>query len=205
MTRNHHDPAVNPPSRQRRPQNRRDDAWIRAFLANAPVAHVATRWDDLPFVTPTTFHYDPARHEVIFHSNIVGRVRANSERHDLVCVEVSEFGQLLPSNDPVELSLQYRSAVIFGRVRLLEGDEARDALYALMRKYFPALRPGVECRPIPDADLKHTSVYAVSVTEWSGKENWKDRADQTSDWAPLPESVFELNRGSGAAREPNDG
>ncbi|AFZ68200.1 pyridoxamine 5'-phosphate oxidase family protein [Deinococcus peraridilitoris] len=182
----YYDLSVHPPNRSRRPQNRRDDAWIRAFLHSAPIGRVATRWGEQPFVTPTTFWYDETQHEVIFHSNVVGRVRANSEQHQQVCIEASEMGALLPSNDPVELSVQYRSVMVFGRIRLLEGEAARTALYALMRKYFPELRPGVECRPIPDADLRHTSVYAVSIDGWSGKENWPERAQQTEDWPALP-------------------
>ncbi|WP_027480885.1 pyridoxamine 5'-phosphate oxidase family protein [Deinococcus pimensis] len=183
----YYDPAVTPLTRQRRPANRRDDDWVRAFLARATVAHVATRWDDQPFVTPTTFWYDAERHELTFHSNVVGRVRANSERHDAVCVEVSEFGHLLPSNDAIEMSIQYRSVMVFGRARLLtDPDEARRALTGLVGKYFPDLRVGEEIRPIPDEHLRLTSVYAVAVDAWSGKENWKDAADQTDAWPPLP-------------------
>jgi nitroimidazol reductase NimA-like FMN-containing flavoprotein (pyridoxamine 5'-phosphate oxidase superfamily) len=182
----YYDPAVTPLTRQRRPQNRQDDDWIRAFLTRAPVAHVATRWDEQPFVTPTTFHYDETRHELTFHSNVVGRLRANSERHDAVCVEVSEFGDLLPSNDPIEMSIQYRSVMIFGRARLLtDHDEARRALNDLTAKYFPDLRPGEELRPIPDEHLRLTSVYAVAIDAWSGKENWKPQATQTDAWPPL--------------------
>jgi len=84
--------AVTPANEQRCPENARDDDWTRAFLVRARVGHVATRWDDQPFITPTTFWYDPERREVYFHSNLVGRVRANSERHARVCFEASEFG-----------------------------------------------------------------------------------------------------------------
>ena len=89
--------AVTPANEQRRPENARDDDWTRAFLVRARVGHVATRWDDQPFITPTTFWYDPERREIYFHSNLVGRVRANSERHARVCFEASEFGTTRPS------------------------------------------------------------------------------------------------------------
>ena len=180
----------NPPTRQRRPQNALPDTAIRAILDRAIVGHFGTRWNEQPFVTPTNFWYDPERHEILFHSNVVGRIRANSERHDEICVEVSEFGHFLPSNDPMEVSIQYRSVMAFGQIRVLEGDEARDALYGLMRKYMPAMTAGREYRHISDDDLRRTSVYAVKISHWSGKENWQERADQTDEHPPLAEHWF---------------
>src|SRR3990172_7895675 len=70
---------ITPANAQRREEYTQDDAWITEFLQRTPVGHVATRWDEQPFITPTTFWYDPGRHEIYFHSNIIGRVRANSE------------------------------------------------------------------------------------------------------------------------------
>ncbi len=193
MTGGYHDPAVRDPSASRRPQNRRDDAWIRALLERVQVCRVASSWDGFPFVNPTTFVYRPATHDIVYHSNIVGRVRANVERDDRVCFEASEVGRLLPSNDPLELGMQYRSVIAFGRARVLsDPDEARAALYDLTRRYFPRLRPGVEARPIPDAHLARTSVYALSVERWSGKENWAAQAAQTDEWPALPRELLEL-------------
>jgi len=41
-----------------------------------------------------------------------------------------------------------------------DADEKRHALYGLISKYFPDMRPGQEYRPIAEAELKRTSVYA---------------------------------------------
>ena len=38
-----YDPAVRPATRSRRARNARDDAWIRAFVQQGAVAHIATR------------------------------------------------------------------------------------------------------------------------------------------------------------------
>ncbi|WP_424949489.1 pyridoxamine 5'-phosphate oxidase family protein [Deinococcus sp.] len=187
----YYDPALRPPTISRRPGNRRDDAWIRALLTRLQVCRIATRWDDQPFINPTTFVYRPDIHDIVFHSNLAGRIRANAERageqDEQVCFEASEFGRLLPSNHPLELSVQYRSVIAFGRVALLEGQAAREALETLCAKMFPALRLGREMQPISDDDLARTSVYSLKVREWSGKENWQERAEQTEEWPPLPE------------------
>lgn len=188
MPLDYYDPQQHSPARQRRPANRRDDAWITALLKRGEIAHIATRWDEQLFQTPTSFWYDADNHTVIFHSNIAGRVRANIERHPGVCLEVSEYGRFLASNDPLEASVQYRSVVVFGTARVLVDPEARRrALAGLLGKYFPQLELGREIMPIGDAALARTSVYAVAIDSWSGKENWAETADQTDAWPTLEE------------------
>jgi nitroimidazol reductase NimA-like FMN-containing flavoprotein (pyridoxamine 5'-phosphate oxidase superfamily) len=175
-----------PTSGQRVPEYARDDAWIREFLARTRNGRIATRWDDQPFITPTTIWYDAARHEIIFHSGNVGRMRANIERHNRVCFEASESGRFLPSNTALEFSVQYRSVVAFGTVRILKDpDEKRRALYGLIEHCFPGMSPGEEYRPITDNELARTTVYAMTIKSWSGKENWKQQASQSDEWPPL--------------------
>jgi len=181
-----------PTAGQRLPEYTRDDAWIRAFLREAQVAHIATQWDDQPFVTPTTFWYDEPNQRIIFHSNLAGRVRANAEHSPKVCLEASEMGKLLPSNIALEFSLQYRSVLVFGAVHILETDaEKRAALTGLLEKYFPAMQAGREYRPITGQELKRTSVYEIKIESWSGKENWNEKAEQSGEWAKLEEKWFE--------------
>lgn len=180
-----------PTAFQRLPEYTRDDEWIRAFLHHAKVGHIASVWGDRPFLTPSNFWFDEANQRIIFHSNIAGRVRANLERNPKVCLEVSELGELLPSNIALEFSLQYRSVIVFGTARILEDrEEKRAALYGLIKKYFPEMEAGREYRPITDKELERTSVYAIEIESWSGKENWKDRADQSDEWPALDEKLF---------------
>jgi len=175
----------------RRKEYARDDDWISEFLQVAKVGHVATRWEEQLFITPMTFWYDVARHEIYFHSNITGRLRANSEQHERVCFEASEMGKALPSNVASEFSIQYASVVVFGKIGVLQDDgEKRRALYSLISKYFPGMEPGKHYRPIATKDLKRTCVYAITIDSWSGKLNWKERAEQSPDWQPLDEEWF---------------
>ena len=177
---------------QRRPHLTRDDDWIRAFLKEVKVGHIATSLDGQPFVNPTTFWYDEENHQVVFHSNVAGRVRSNIESNPQVSLEASELGRLLPSNVALEFSLQFRSVVIFGVARLISDPvEARRLLYGLIGKYFPKMRAGKEFREITDKELRATSIYALKIESWSGKENWAERADQSDEWPALDEKWFE--------------
>lgn len=190
MPRNYAD--ARPTAHQRLPEYKRDDDWIRAFLRTAQVGHIASSLNGQLFLTPSLFWFDEENRQIIFHSNVTGRVRSNLESSPKVCFEASEMGRLLPSNVALEFSVQYRSVVVFGTAHLVtDPAEARRVLYGLIQKYFPTMRAGGEYREITDKELKRTSVYAIQIEEWSGKENWKDRADQSDEWSPLEEKWFE--------------
>jgi len=177
---------ASPTDFQRLPEHTRGEEWIRALLRTGLTAHLASARDGQPFLHPTSFWFDEERRQIAFHSNIAGRMRSNLEAAPRVCLEVSEMGRLLPSNVALEFSLQYRSVLVFGSVRLVtDPEEARRLLYGLLAKYFPGMTPGREYRPITDKELRQTSVYALQIESWSGKENWPERAEQSTDWPPL--------------------
>ena len=180
-----------PTAYQRRPHLTKDDNWIKAFLRDVKVGHIATSVDDQPFLNPSTFWYDEENHQIVFHSNIAGRIRWNIETNPNVSMEASELGKMLPSNVALEFSLQYRSVIVFGTARIVtDPDEARRLLYGLIGKYFPAMTAGKEYREITDKELRATSIYAIKIEAWSGKENWKPRADQSDEWPPLDGKWF---------------
>lgn len=179
--------TAKPEQYQRRPEYRREDAWIREFLRQGMIAHVGHLSNGQPFITPTNYWFDEERHQLVFHSNIAGRVRSNLEHNPRVCVEVSEFGRLLPANTALEFSIQYRSVLVYGEAAILSDPEEQErAMYGLIGKYFPLLTPGKEYRPIQPKELARTSVYAVKIDAWTGKENWQEEAIQSLEWTPLP-------------------
>jgi nitroimidazol reductase NimA-like FMN-containing flavoprotein (pyridoxamine 5'-phosphate oxidase superfamily) len=177
---------------QRLPEYQRDDMWIRAFLQDARIGHIASEQEGQPFLNPSTFWFDEENHQIIFHSNVAGRIRSNIESNSRVCFEASELGKMLPANVALEFSLQFRSVIVFGQARLIsDPEEARRVMYGLIHKYFPEMTAGREFREITDKELKRTSIYAIQIEEWSGKENWKDRADQSDEWPGLDEKWFQ--------------
>jgi nitroimidazol reductase NimA-like FMN-containing flavoprotein (pyridoxamine 5'-phosphate oxidase superfamily) len=186
MAKINYDLEITPPNQQRLSEYVQDDKWIVDFLKRSAIGHIATRWDEQPFITPSTFWYDEIHHAIFFHSNVVGRIRANAERHAEVCFETSEYGRFLPSNIALEFSMQYESVIVFGKIHVVEDeDEKRRGLTGLIEKYFPGMEPGEEYRPITDNELKRTSVYAIKIHSWSGKRNWEDQAEQSDKWKPL--------------------
>jgi nitroimidazol reductase NimA-like FMN-containing flavoprotein (pyridoxamine 5'-phosphate oxidase superfamily) len=184
--------SESPTAFQRLPEYQRNDEWIRAFLREAKVGHIASVQEGQPFLNPTTFWFDEENQQIIFHSNIAGRMRSNIESNPRVSFEASELGKMLPANVALEFSLQFRSVTVFGKARLVsDPQEARRVMYGLIHKYFPEMTAGKEFREIADQELKRTSIYAIAIEAWSGKENWKDRADQSDEWPALDEKWFQ--------------
>lgn len=180
-----------PIHQQRRAKNAQSDDRIRAFLRVARLGHIATVLDGQPFINPTTFWYDPAAHALYFHSNVVGRMRTNANQAPVACFSASEMGRFLPANTALEFSVQYESVIAYGTLAVLTDPAAqRLALQGLIDKYFPNLTAGQEYRPITEVELKHTSVYALHITAWSGKRNWAAQADHDPAWPALSHTVL---------------
>ena len=134
-----------------------DDEWARDFLLRAQVGHIATRWDEQPIPSSHLFWYDPERHEIYFHSNIAG----GYGRHRAPPAGLFRSiwaGKLLSSNAALEFTVQYQSVIASGAYASWKTQRRRQALYGLIRKYFPEMTPGEDYRPITDGELGRTSV-----------------------------------------------
>jgi uncharacterized protein len=51
------------------------------------------------------------------------------------------------------------------------------------------VKPGQKYRPMMDAELMRTSVYAISIKSWSGKRNWPAQAEQSDEWPRVSRSL----------------
>ena len=148
-----------------------DDGHIEALLHRLPVGFVALVDGDQPYINTNLFWFDAAARRIYFHTAAVGRTRRIVEGNPRACFCTAEIGRLLPADTALEFSTEYASVVAFGRVRLVEEEaEQRHGLQGLLDKYFPDLRPGVHYRPIIEEELRRTSVYAVEIDAWSGKQ-----------------------------------
>ncbi len=169
-----------------------DEQWIAAFLTKAQVGHVASHWENQPFITPLLFWFDAGKKLIYFHTNIKGRLVENCTHFAEACFEASEMGRLLPSNAAIEFGVQYASVVAFGKIHLVDDEaEKRAGLQGLLDKYFPDLSAGVDYRPITKEELVRTAVIRMDIESWSGKKNWKQEVQQIKDRKALNENVIE--------------
>lgn len=144
---------------------------IEDMLKRATFGYTATAVDNQPYLHPSLYWYDAAARRLYFHGARQGRTRDNVLRNPCVCFSVAEMGRLLPATTAMEFSNEYASVIVFGRARLVEDEaEKRHGLQGLLDKYFPGLLPGRDYRPITDSELAQTSVFAIEIEGWSGKQ-----------------------------------
>jgi uncharacterized protein len=146
-----------------------DEGWIIEFLNRAPIGVLATIHDGQPFINSNLFVYDENAHAIYMHTARVGRTRANVEGDTRVCFSIMEMGRLLPAPEALEFSVEYSGVNAFGSATIIDGDEAKIALQMLLDKYAPHLKPGVDYRPSTDDELDRTTVFKITIDEWSGK------------------------------------
>lgn len=159
-----------PPHQPRRRDRATDDAAIRELLTTIPFCTIAHADGGQPFAHVNTFVYHAADHAIYLHTAATGRLRDTIRVNPRVCLVAGEMGRLLPAAEALHFSVEYRSAVVFGRMAVIDDPgQAAAALQCLLDRYFPHLRPDVDYRGITAGELKRTAVYRLAVENWSGK------------------------------------
>lgn len=155
---------------RRKDREVKEEGWIREFLHKASFGVLGTSSTNQPFLTSLIFVFDEAGHAIYLHSALRGRTRSNLEANPKVCFTVSEIGRFLPSDVALEFSVEYASVVVFGNCSIVNSrQEARLALQMHLDKYFPHLREGHDYRSITEEEVCKTSVFKITIEEWSAK------------------------------------
>ena len=82
-----------------------------------------------------------------------------------------EMGRLLPAAEALEFSIEYAGLVVFGKIAVVDDEiEAKVALQSLLDKYAPHLEAGRDYRPPVKEELLRTSVFRISIDDWSAKK-----------------------------------
>jgi nitroimidazol reductase NimA-like FMN-containing flavoprotein (pyridoxamine 5'-phosphate oxidase superfamily) len=144
---------------------------IQALLESGRVGFIATSVNDQPYINSNLYWYDGQSGRIYFHTAKEGRTRDNILANALVCFAIGEMGQLLPAETALEFSVEYSGVVVFGKGRVVDDDvEAEYGLQGLLDKYFSELEPGKDYRSITKDELERTSVFAIDIESWSGKQ-----------------------------------
>ena len=171
MARNY---STQPANTVRRQDRKKDEAWIRSYIAAAPYGALATVNDGQPFINSNLFVYDSEAHAIYIHTAHVGRTRANVDDEAQgvpACFSAFSMGRLLPADEALEFSVEYEGVTAFGRLHIVNDlDLATHGLQLLLDKYAPHLRPGRDYRPITLDELKRTAVFRLDIDAWSGKK-----------------------------------
>lgn len=154
-------------TRIRRHADRAVDDWdeICHILDEGMVCHASYVIDSRPVVIPTLYVRDGDR--MLLHgSNSMGLARAVRAGSPL-SVAVTHIDGVVVARSSFNSSANYRSVVVHGIGRLLEGDEKSEALDIVVDRLIPGRLSDV--RPSTAAETAQTSVIELALDEVSAK------------------------------------
>ncbi|MEI6361469.1 MAG: pyridoxamine 5'-phosphate oxidase family protein [Actinomycetes bacterium] len=130
------------------------------------VAHVAVHdADGQPYVIPVAF----ARraNEVVFHGSTGSRLFRSLAEGQPTCLTVTLLDGLVLARSAFESSMNYRSVMVLGVARRLDGDDELDALRVITEHLLPGR--WTECRQPNAKERAATLTLALSLDECSVK------------------------------------
>lgn len=163
---------------------------IHAVLDEALVAHIGFVQDGQPFVIPANAWRVGAH--LYFHFATGSRIAQVMAAGADLCVTVTLVDGLVLARSAMHHSMNYRSAVLFGRADAVEDtDEKRRALIALVDKVVSGRSALV--RAPDEKELAITAVFRMPIAEGSVKVRTGGPIDRPDDLArDVPAGVVPL-------------
>lgn len=160
-----------------------DRSTLHAILRAAVVCHLGVLRAGSPVVVPMAFAFDPdgpdAGGSLYVHGSVAAGALLDAPDSD-VCVTVTHVDGLVLARSAFHHSMNYRSAVILGRGRVVrDPDERSRALDAIVDHAVPG-RSGT-LRASTRKELAATAVVAVSMAEASVKVRSGPPVDDEAD------------------------
>ena len=172
---------------------------IYPILEEALICHAGFDEDGQPFVIPTFFARDGDT--LYLHGAKASRLLKHIQAGKPVCISVTLLDGLVLARSVFHHSVNYRSAVLFGRGRLLETDaEKLHALEAITEHI--ARGRWADARPPSRKELNATSVAVIEIESASAKARGGPPKDDAEDYAlPVWAGILPLEL---RALEPQD-
>jgi hypothetical protein len=156
-----------------------DRATVEAILDEALVCHLAFVHDGQPFAIPTL--HARVGDTVYVHGSAASRMLRTLKAGVPACLTATLVDGLVLARSAFHHSMNYRSAVVVGELRAVEGDVERlRALEAFTERLVPGRWD--EVRPPTRQELKGTSVLAMPLEEASAKVRDGGVADEPEDY-----------------------
>lgn len=111
---------------------------------------------------PLSYVY--SERSILFHSATVGHKLDNINNNEKVSFCVVGNTEIIPE----KFTTKFESVIVFGRVTILEGEDKKRGLLALVEKYSKDfLEKG---KAYIDSDMILTTVFKVDIEHFSGKQ-----------------------------------
>jgi hypothetical protein len=157
-----------------------DAASIYPILDAALICHVAFVQDGQPYVIPTI--HARRGDSLLLHGAKASRMLKQIASGEPVCIAVTHLDGLVLARSVFHSSMNYRSAILFGRGRLLEDEGEKLAALEVLTEH---LMPGrwADARQPTALELNATSVAEIMIESASAKVRSGPPSDDAEDYA----------------------
>ena len=177
-------------NRVRRVANRGayDRETVYGIVDEARICHVGFVQDGQPFVIPSI--HARLGDDILLHGAKTSRLIKHAQEGHEICITVTLLDGLVLARSAFHHSMNYRSAVLFGRGRLVEDPiEKLEGLRAVVEHVMPGRWD--DARQPNEKELNATSVVAIAIESASAKIRRGPPSDDDEDYA-LPVWAGEL-------------
>ena len=152
---------------------------VHAIIDEALFCHLGIIHDGKPVVIPT-IHARMGDH-IVFHGSNASRLLKISNNNE-ICVTITLLDGLVMARSLFNSSMNYRSAVIFGKGEIIKDHNERMAAFKSITDH---IAPGRwdDARQPNNSELKQTSVVRMPIDEASAKISVGPPDDEDEDYA----------------------
>jgi len=155
-----------------------DKATVYEILDAAFLCHIGFTVDGQPFVIPTSYGRDG---DVLYlHGATTSRMMQQLATGMKTCITVTHLDGLVLARSTFHHSMNYRSAVVFGTARLVEGEEKMRGLEIITENILKG-RWEESRQPIAK-EMKATTVLRLDIDQASAKIRTGGPGDEKQDY-----------------------
>jgi nitroimidazol reductase NimA-like FMN-containing flavoprotein (pyridoxamine 5'-phosphate oxidase superfamily) len=182
--------------RRRPKRGHYDRETVYAVLDAGFVCHVGYAIGGQPYVTPTCYWREGDA--VYWHGSAASRMLRHLEKGAECCLTVTHVDALVLARSGFNHSINYRSAMLFGRAHKVENSADKLAkLEAFVERMFPGRWRGL--RPVTKRELEATTVLGMPIGEASAKIRSGPPHDDEEDYAlPIWAGLVPVRQVAGA-------
>ena len=152
---------------------------VHAIIDEALFCHLGIIHDGEPVVIPTI--HARMGDQIVFHGSNASRLLKISNNNE-ICVTITLLDGLVMARSLFNSSMNYRSAVIFGKGEIIKDHDER---MAALKSITDHIAPGRwdDARQPNNSELKQTSVVRMPIDEASAKISMGPPDDEDEDYA----------------------
>jgi nitroimidazol reductase NimA-like FMN-containing flavoprotein (pyridoxamine 5'-phosphate oxidase superfamily) len=156
-----------------------DRETLNAILDAGFVCHIGYVIERQPYVTPTAYWREGDA--VYWHGSSKSKMLLALEQAPGICLTVMHFDALVVARSGFHMSVNYRSAMLFGKPYKVADPEEK---LAKMEKFVERVYPGhwQNLRPVSKQELKAMSVFGLHIDEAVAKVRDGPPIDEPEDY-----------------------